>query len=230
MIYLTSQQVANSIFKLAEGKVVERKPDGWKKALWSWHDVNHHWNYEDGETIIVEALSNCPEAELFLDGKSLGRQELANHPDHIYKWAVPFAAGNLEVIGYSGKETARYALQTSGVPTSLHLSSEDIHEGRIEHLTVELRDENGLPVRHLNKELSFSVDGAELLGVDNGAATNTYAFQGGKVKTSNGKALAVLRLGEYGSSVTVRTQGLPDATISLPYHNKTYSNKQADSK
>jgi hypothetical protein len=217
MIYLTSQQEAKSIFKVeADGKVVARKPDGWKKALWSWHNVNHHWNYADGETVIVEALSNCPEAELFLDGNSLGRQKLADHSDHIYKWAVPFSAGNLTVKGYSGQEAVAYELQTSGPLASLHLSTEGSQEGGIEHLIVELRDENGIPVRHLDRELSFTASGVELLGVDNGAPTNTYAFQGGKVKTSNGKALAILRTNDTTNEVTVSVPGLPVAKISLP--------------
>lgn len=217
MIYLTSQQEAKSIFKVeADGKVVERKPDGWKQALWSWHNVNHHWNYADGETVIVEALSNCPEAELFLNGTSLGRQKLADNPDHIYKWAVPFADGNVSVKGYADGKEVEYALQTSAAPAKLNLNTEGTGEDGIIHLIVQLEDAAGNPVKHLAKELSFSVTGVELLGVDNGAPTNTYAFQGGKVKTNNGKALAILRLGESTNEVTVSVLGLPEARISLP--------------
>ncbi len=221
MIHLTSQREEESIFKTTpNGKVAERKPGGWEHALWSWHDVNSHWNYTDGETIIVEALSNCPEAELFLDGKSLGRQRLADNPDHIYKWAVPFAAGALTVKGYASQQTVENSLQTSGPPASIHLSTEGSQEGNIEHLIVELLDEDGNPVRHTDRELTFTVTGAELLGVDNGAATNTYAFQGGKVKTSSGKALAILRLGETGNEITVSAKELPSVKISLPFVNK----------
>ncbi|WP_246144301.1 glycoside hydrolase family 2 TIM barrel-domain containing protein [Neolewinella aurantiaca] len=215
MVYLTSQTLDKSIFKVEDKRVVERKPGGWKHALWSWHDVNHHWNYEDGETVIIEALSNCPEAELFLNGKSLGRQRLADNEDHIYKWAVPYTAGEVVVKAYADGKVVEYTLRTSAPPATVHLSTDGRLEGGIEHIIVELRDKNGNPVRHADREITFTASGAELLGVDNGAPSNTYAFQGGKVKTNNGKALAILRLKEGTSKLTVSASGLPDKTISL---------------
>lgn len=213
MIYLTSQQEAKSIFKVENGQVVERKPGAWERALWSWHDVNHHWNYTDGETIIIEALSNCPEAELFLNGKSLGRRRMADNPDHIYKWAVPYTSGELMVKGYTNGASPEYTLQTSSEPAKLSLHTEGSGEEGIVHLIVQLEDANGHPVRHLSRELSFSVSGAELLGVDNGAPTNTSAFQGGKVKTNNGRALAIVRLPDEPASITVTAAGLPEAVF-----------------
>lgn len=216
MIFLTTQTENKSIFKVEiDGKVVERKPNAWKHALWSWHNVNNHWNYNEGETIIVEALSNCPEAELFLENKSLGRQKLASNPDNIYKWAVPFTKGNLVVKGYQDDEVVKYSLTTSSAPAKLVLKKEGNGEEGIFHLIAALEDAAGNPVRHTAKELIFSVDGAELLGVDNGAPDNIYAFQGGKVKTSNGRALAVFRTSENIATVTVEAEGLPTETTQL---------------
>jgi len=215
MIHLTSQSEDKSIFKVVDDKVVERKPGGWQRALWSWHDVNHHWNYESDQTIIVEALSNCPEAELFLNGRSLGRKKLSDQPDHIYKWAVPYAAGTVSVKGYSGNDTVSYKLETTAAPARLRLKTEGSEEQGIVHVVVQLEDDAGRPVKHLERELTFSVTGARLLGVDNGAPANTYAFQGGKVKTSKGRALAILRGSGAAATLTVTSPGLPPATIKV---------------
>ncbi len=219
MIYLTTQQEAASIFRVNDqDEVVERKPGGWQRALWSWHDVNHHWNYEPGETIIVEALSNCPEAELFLDGKSLGRRTLANQEDHIYKWAVPYVSGKLEVIGYGKEEDVKYPLRTTGPPAKITLCTEGVEEGKISHLVVQLVDENGLPVRHTELPLTFTIEGeADLLGVDNGAPRNTSAFQGGKVTTKNGRALAILRARNGESFVAVSAPGLEPVRMAVDW-------------
>ena len=86
------------IYKLNEnGEVAEKRPGSWEKALWVWHDVNNHWNYTESESVVAEVISTCPELELFLNGKSLGKKSLADFPDRIYKWLVPFETGVLEV-------------------------------------------------------------------------------------------------------------------------------------
>ncbi|MEM6772219.1 MAG: DUF4982 domain-containing protein, partial [Bacteroidota bacterium] len=216
MIHITSQREEQSIFKIdPNGVVVERKPGAWEKALWVWHNVNHHWNYTPSTPIIVEALSNCPEAELFLNGKSMGRQRMADNPDHIYKWAVPYADGEVSVEGYADGKTVIHTLRTAGEPAGIRLSEEGTQEEGVVHLVAELVDADGKPVRHLEKEITVTVADATLLGVDNGAPTNTYAFQGGKVKTNSGHALAIVRLTEKAGTVTVSAPGLPDATMEL---------------
>ncbi|MEL7159159.1 MAG: DUF4982 domain-containing protein, partial [Bacteroidota bacterium] len=209
MIHLTTQTVAKSIFRITEtGKVMERKPGSWQRALWSWHNVNPYWNYASGDTIIVEALSNCPTAELFLGGKSLGRQHLADQPDHIYKWAVPYAAGNLEVKGYQNDLVIREELRSAGKAAAIRLRQEGLEEEGIVQVVAELVDERGVPVRYQEGLLTFTVEGGTLLGVDNGAPTNTMAFQGGKVTTAYGKALAILRKDGNAATLTVTAAGL----------------------
>lgn len=78
---------------------VEKEPGAWKRRLWGWHPVNNHWNYEEGETVIVEAYTNCQEAELFLNNASCGVVRLADFEDNICRWVVPFAKGTVRVEG-----------------------------------------------------------------------------------------------------------------------------------
>ncbi len=82
-----------------------------------------HWNWKKGETVRVAAPSNCEEAELFLNGKSLGRKacDLVNTAE----WQVEFAPGRLLVKGYkNGKCVAKAEQRTAGKPYGIKLIPE----------------------------------------------------------------------------------------------------------
>jgi len=89
-----------------------------------------HWNFPErlGETVNVWAYTNCEEAELFLNGKSLGKKKV-EYPLHL-EWAVEYAPGKIEVVGYNGgREVARDTKETTGRAVALKLrldNGEDI--------------------------------------------------------------------------------------------------------
>ncbi|MGS0526411.1 DUF4982 domain-containing protein [Zobellia nedashkovskayae] len=101
MVYLATQTMAKSINKIDDktGSVVAKNQDAWERALWEWHSVNEHWDYNTNETIAIEVYSNCDEVELFLNNSSLGTKMLADFDDRIYKWAVPYQDGVLMAKG-----------------------------------------------------------------------------------------------------------------------------------
>ena len=85
-----------------------------------------HWNHQgqEGEAIEVWAYTNCQEAELFLNEKSLGSQKLEAYEHAV--WQVPYEKGNLIVIGRNnGKEVVRDSVKTTGTAKSLHLRLEN---------------------------------------------------------------------------------------------------------
>ena len=47
-----------------------------------------HWNFADGEEVHVMTHTNCSEAELFLNGKSLGKKNVDKYD--MADWFVPF--------------------------------------------------------------------------------------------------------------------------------------------
>ena len=74
------------------------------QSWWTDQPVLHllpHWNWagREGQEIDVRALSNCAEVELFLNGRSLGRQKMPR--DSELKWKVPYAPGTLSAKGYN---------------------------------------------------------------------------------------------------------------------------------
>ncbi|MEM7799948.1 MAG: sugar-binding domain-containing protein [Chloroflexota bacterium] len=199
-IFLTTQQLEQSPYRLnVEGEVIEKKLGAWKQALWVWHDVNFHWNYAPGEEIAVEVYSNCDEVELFLNGRSLGR--LPQPEDRIYKWMVPFESGTLEARGgNAGREAAQTRFQTAGNPAAIELTCDraalkgDGYD--VAHAIAQLVDQDGIPVKHAEREILFSVAGAgRLLGVDNGSPHSVQPYQTNRLITSQGRALMIVQAG-----------------------------------
>ena len=81
-----------------------------------------HWNadvYGD-EPINIWIYTNCDEAELVLNGRSLGRKQVEKHT-HI-EWPVSYEAGRIEAVGYkNGAEVAREVHETASAPVKLVL-------------------------------------------------------------------------------------------------------------
>ena len=97
------------------------------KAWWTKEVVLHllpHWNWpgREGHEFRVDALSNCREVELFLNGTSLGRK--AMKPNAKLTWKVAFAPGTLSAKGFdaSGKVIAETKVETTGEPARLELT------------------------------------------------------------------------------------------------------------
>ncbi|WP_430931713.1 glycoside hydrolase family 2 TIM barrel-domain containing protein [Saccharicrinis sp. 156] len=201
-------------------------PPVWNKLrLWEWYKVNEHWNYSKGENIIVQTYTNCQEAELFLNGISLGKQALANYSetDNIIKWQVPYHKGELKVVGYNGgKAVDEYMLGSTGKVARIEIESDkatlkaDNYD--VAHVTVKLYDEKGIEIKDLETEIVFDVTGnAELLAVDNGWEMNVAPHNTNKVTTHNGKARAIIRsTGKKGlASVSVSTGDIKGQEIKI---------------
>ena len=207
-IALYTQTEKKSIFKDDNGKAVEKKAGKWRETTWMWQDVNEFWNYAEGETIIAEAYSNCPEAELFLNGKSLGKQYLKDNEDHIYKWVVPYKAGKLVVKGYDKGVKVESRLITCSEPAKIVLSTDratmSSNEDDVVHVFVELKDVKGNPVRNSDVRVNFDIKGEyRLLGVDNGYSGNVNAFQTKSVMTHCGRCMLLLQSTDSKSSLEV---------------------------
>lgn len=95
------------------------------QSHWSKKPMIHmlpHWNFPEriGETVDVWVYTNCEEAELFLNGKSLGKKKV-EYPLHL-EWSVVYTPGKIEVVGYNnGKEVARDTKETTGRAVALKL-------------------------------------------------------------------------------------------------------------
>ncbi len=202
-----------------------------------------HWNWQgkEDEMIPVYGYTNCEEAELFLNGKSLGRKVKGKDKAEIqvkfkfyegptfeseYRlaWDVPYQEGSLTIVGYKdGKEVCEKTISTAGAPARISLSPDrstlTADGNDLSFITVRIEDENGFLCPVSDNLVTFEIEGpAEIAAVGNGNPATTESFQADHRKAFNGLCMLFLKTkpGETGAiKVTARSKGLLEATASL---------------
>ena len=172
------------------------------KQEWTDDQVLHvlpHWTWPDkaGEEIPVWCYTNCEEAELFLNGKSLGRKPRQPH-SHI-EWLVPYEPGTLTVHGLdAGKVVSCKEIHTAGKPAKLSLTadrSEINADGKdLNFVAVDVLDENGVLVPDADNEISIVVEGdGHLLSLCNGNPASHAVTGIRQMNSFSGKLLAIVQ-------------------------------------
>jgi len=185
-----------------------------------------HWNWAEriGKITPVHVYTSGDEAELFLNGKSLGRKKKAQG-EYRLRWdSVVYQPGELKVIAYKlGKKWAEDVQKTTGVASKLELKADrNVIKADgldLSFITVTIADKDGLMVPRSNNLVKFEISGpAEIVGVDNGDATSFESFLGKEHKAFNGLALVIIR-SKPGQSGTVKLKaisaGLTESTIQI---------------
>mgnify|MGYP002624447218 CR=1 FL=1 len=172
------------------------------KSLWTDDLVLHilpHWNWAEGDTVDVIAYSNMKDVELFLNGESLGKQELKQGDLHLM-WKVPFKPGELRAVGHSVDDIEiSDVVRTAGAPYRLASSADRYSlaaDGQdLSFVTVDVVDVNGVRVPDANNMIKFIVEGpAEIVALDNGDQCCHEKFQGVNQHSAfNGKCLCIVR-------------------------------------
>ncbi len=221
-IYITTQTVEASPYKwdASEQQLVEKEENWAARQKWGWHDVNEHWDYTDGEVVAVEVYTNQPAVELFLNGETQGIQKLDTQTDHILKWQVPYAKGELvaKAVDASSDATLRSAGAFAGIEIKVDKDKLKANAYDVSHFTIQLVDAAGTPVRTDDREVVFEIEGpARLLGVDNGLVDSVQDYQSKRLVTGNGKALMILQSTKIAGEVrvTVRSGDVSSNSITL---------------
>lgn len=137
-----------------------------------------HWNHIglEGSIVNVWIYTNCDEAELFLNGNSLGKKSVEKFT-HL-EWNVPFEPGTLKAIGYKdGNPVATHEYQTTGKPAKLILRLENgpvVANGQdIALVTCYAVDDQGREVPDATPTVTFDSVGAGKI-VGTGAVNNDH--------------------------------------------------------
>lgn len=184
-----------------------------------WLGDEPHWNWKNGDSLEVICYTNCPQAEMFLNGISLGRKSAADFPDGYMIWETDFVPGCLSAAGFDGKtELCSREMNSAGAPQNLVLTADrdKVPAGcpEIIHLEIGQTDGAGIPVYKSNPMITVTTEGpGQLLGLENGDAADPEPYSSGRRKLFNGRLLAYIRTtGEAGEiTVTAKKNGLPDA-------------------
>ena len=185
-----------------------------------------HWNWPDriGQVTPVHVFTSGDEAELFLNGKSLGKKKKDQY-EYRLRWDdVKYESGKLKVVAYkNGKHWAENVVTTTGEPARLDASadrSEIQADGKdLAFITVRVTDDNGRTVPTAKNSVKFEIEGnGEIVATDNGDATNFVPFPSHEREAFNGLALAIVRLkpGASGSiKVSAKSPGLKESQVEV---------------
>jgi beta-galactosidase len=147
------------------------------QSWWTTNVVLHllpHWNWpgKEGQEIRVDALSNCEEVELFLNGQSVGKQPMKRNSK--LSWNVKYAPGSLSAKGFNGgKVVAETKVETTGAPVAVQLAPDratiNADGADVSVLTVSVTDAQGRVVPVAGNKIHFELSGpGKILGVGNG--------------------------------------------------------------
>ena len=169
-----------------------------------------HWNWSDrvGQVTPVHVYTSGDEAELFLNGNSLGRKKKGQY-EYRLRWNdVVYQPGELKLVAYKQeKKWAEDVVTTTGPAAKLILQPDRdrIRNDRLDlsYVTVTIADQTGHMVPRSMNHVSFAVSGpGEIVATDNGDATSLEPFQAHERNAFNGLCLVILRsTGQAGTMV-----------------------------
>jgi beta-galactosidase len=201
----------------------------WRPELPMVH-ILPHWNWPEriGEITPVHVFTSGDEAELFLNGKSLGRKKKGQY-EYRLRWdEVKYEPGDLKVIAFkNGEKWAESIVKTTDEPARLEALA-DRDEIRADgkdlaFITVRVTDKTGLTVPTAKNPINFEIEGSgEIVATDNGDPTNFVPFPSHEREAFSGLALVIVRSkpGESGSiTVTAKSPGLKETQVVIKVNN-----------
>lgn len=190
------------------------------QSHWTTQPMIHilpHWTRPapEGEMVDIWVYTNCEQAELFLNGVSLGRQSAINGK-HA-EWRARYTPGELRAAGYiNGGQAAQKTYVTAGAPAKLTLkwlNPDGAKDILIECGCVDAQN-NIVPDAAPLVEFSASAGGAIIAtGSDN---TDHAPPRNTARRMYAGGILCLARKEGGAFSVTARAEGLGEATLHIP--------------
>lgn len=197
----------------------------WKPGLPMVH-ILPHWNWPDriGKVTPVHVFTSGDEAELFLNGRSLGRKK-KNIYEYRLRWDdVKYEPGEVKVIAYkNGNQWAEEIIKTTSGAGQLLISADRnviTADGTdLSFITVKIADKNGSMVPDANNKVIFSIEGpGEIVATDNGDPANLVSFASKEREAYFGLVLVIVR-SQKGKPGTIKihasSSGLKTAVVGI---------------
>lgn len=189
-----------------------------------WIPYLEYWNYTEGEQVEVVCYTNLSQAELFLNGESLGLKQKSPDEDGI-RWQIPFHPGTLSVHA-SGSlttvpagthaETAGDQLETVGAPCRLAMQVYELPENTVPEeifqIEVSVLDGMGRPVVTDSSRIRVDVSGGTLIGLESGDIADCTEYTSPMRHAYHGRLLIFCRKsGESPMTVTAEAEAFTPA-------------------
>lgn len=176
------------------------------------------WNYADGEELEVRCFTSTGAAELFMNGKSCGEKQV-HIETGFCSWTVRYEAGEVRAVA----QGAECSLLTTGAPVALQLScfegSAAADGESVAQVEIRVVDSAGRVVPGDASMLVPEIQGAELLGIENGDLADNLAYSEPYRRAFKGKAILYIRSDEAGTAtVKVRSALLKEAVLDVEFY------------
>ncbi|MEU5345398.1 glycoside hydrolase family 2 TIM barrel-domain containing protein [Streptomyces sp. NPDC020766] len=196
------------------GRAMFQTPWSWADAVSSWS-----WDVEAGSPVTIDVYSSADEVELLLDGVPLERIQVGGHKACIARFESAYRPGELTAVAYrAGVETGRCVLRSAGADLRLTVAADRpeirADDKDLAYVAVELRDGEGNPAGHRDRQVHVDVTGPGVLaGLGTGRTHTEERFDADSCTTFDGRAMAVVRpTGPGDIHVRVRAEGCPETT------------------
>lgn len=203
----------------------------WNKEAETLH-ILPHWNWEgrEGEKTPVFVYTNYPSAELFINGKSYGRQTkhkngtVENRYRLMWHDAV-YQPGEVRVVAYDeqGNPVAEKTVRTAGKPHHIELvtdrSSLQADGKDLAYVTFRIVDKDGNLCPNDGRLVSFKVKGAgKYRASANGDPTCLYLFHKPEMHAFGGMLTVIVQSGEKTGEIELQAtaKGIKTGTIRIP--------------
>ncbi len=180
-----------------------------------------HWNWHEGEMVRVCAPTNCDAVELFLNGRSLGKQ--TGDACRTPTWEVPFERGVLQARAYRDEVcVATDERRSAGEPFAIRVETDrtvyrnDGADTAI--LNFSVVDWDGVMIPTATDLLRFDVsEGGTIRGVENGDPNSHESEVLPQRHLFAGRCQLLVTVGRGATEVTVRANadGLQPAELHL---------------
>ena len=204
------------------------------RSLWNRNEetlhILPHWNWEghEGEKVPVFVYTNYSSAELFVNGKSYGKQTKNNQTvENRYRlmWHdVVYEPGEVKVIAYdrNGKATAEKVIRTAGKPHRIELSTPHHTlnaDGKdLAYVTLRIVDKDGNLCPTDGRLVNFNVKGTGRYRASaNGDPTCLDLFHLPRMHAFNGMLTVILQASKEAGTMELKasTKGLKSGSIQI---------------
>lgn len=178
------------------------------KTNWVLSDAHADWSWKgcEGRPVVVEVYGGGDEAELILNGKSLGRKPAGEKAGYRVLFETEYAPGILTAISYeNGRVIGRTELVSAGEPKLIELKAEMYKNRELLFVDICIKDENGGTVRAAGCKLEAQISGGRLLGFGNGNPKSEVSYTGNCAEIFEGRAFLVVKREGENQLVSVKT-------------------------
>ena len=203
----------------------------WNKEAETLH-ILPHWNWEgrEGEKTPVFVYTNYPSAELFINGKSYGRQTkhkngtVENRYRLMWHDAV-YQPGEVRVVAYDeqGNPVAEKTVRTAGKPHHIELVTDcgslQADGKDLAYVTLRIVDKDGNLCPNDGRLVSFKVKGAgKYRASANGDPTCLDLFHKPEMHAFGGMLTVIVQSGEKTGEIELQAtaKGIKTGTIRIP--------------